>query len=204
MERRFNKLYEATLPRYTRGGFLTSDRVKFVDNALKNDFFKNQPESIKKTVEDLINSGVNLRVKNVKSAMPAVMGAGNSDMYGYSFSLEIVPEIAPGTFDYNKAVTVPTTLVTHQDDGINLPPIPDQYKYDSKVNIEPKTVGDYLKNADSKNPFGPTVQTHVSNVGGKNVEGDRSLGDTNVKIPSVPVANQKDPASYTAQYLPSK
>jgi hypothetical protein len=148
MDKRFNKLFEATLSRYTRGGFLTSDRVKFVDNALKNDFFKNQPESVKAAVEELINSGLNLRVRNVKSAMPAVMGAGNPDNYGYSFSVEIVPEIAPGTYDVNKAVTVPAILVAHLNDGINLPPVSDKLKYDNKVQIDPEPVEDVIKTED--------------------------------------------------------
>jgi hypothetical protein len=201
MDKRFNKLFEATLSRYTRGGFLTSDRVKFIDNALKNDFFKNQPESVKTAVEELINSGLNLRVRNVKSAMPAVMGAGNPDDYGYSFSVEIVPEIAPGTYDVNKAVTVPATLVAHLNDGINLPPVPDKLKYDNKVQIKPKPVEEVLKTED-KNNFSPVAQTHTSNVNGKPSKGDRQLNNANVVIPSSPAVNQKDPAAYTAQYLP--
>jgi len=201
MEKRFLKLYEATLPRYTRGGFLASDRVKFIDNALKNNFFKDQPEAVKKAVEDLIGSGLNLRVRNVKSAMPAVMGAGNPDNFGYSFSIEVAPEIAPGRFDINKTVTVPANLLVHQTDGINLPPIPDQLKHDNKVSITPKEAKDVLK-ADSKTPYNPALQTHVSDVGGKMEKGDRELNNVNVSIPSSPVENQKDPATYTAQYLP--
>jgi hypothetical protein len=201
MDKRFNKLFEATLSRYTRGGFLASDRVKFVDNALKNDFFKNQPESVKTAVEELINSGLNLRIRNVKSAMPAVMGAGNPDNYGYSFSVEIVPEIAPGTYDVNKAVTVPAILVAHLNDGINLPPVPDKLKYDNKVQIKPKPVEEVLKTED-KNNFSPVAQTHTSNVDGKPSKGDRELNNANVVIPSSPAVNQKDPAAYTAQYLP--
>ena len=201
MDKRFNKLFEATLSRYSRGGFLTSDRVKFVDNALKNDFFKNQPESVKTAVEELINSGLNLRIRNVKSAMPAVMGAGNPDNYGYSFSVEIVPEIAPGTYDVNKAVTVPAILVAHLNDGINLPPVPDKLKYDNKVQIKPKPVEEVLKTED-KNNFSPVAQTHTSNVDGKPSKGDRELNNANIVIPSSPAVNQKDPAAYTAQYLP--
>jgi len=198
MNRRFNKLYEATLPRYTRGGFLTSDRVRFIDNALKTEFFKNQPESVKTAVNDLINSGLNLRVRNVKSAMPAVMGAGNPDDYGYSFSIEIVPEIAPGTYDVNKAVTVPANLLVHQNDGINLPPIPDKLKYDNKVQIKPEEV----KINDDKTLLTPRSETHMSDVGGKLEKGDRELKNVNVKIPSKPAEGNRDPATYTAQYLP--
>jgi len=199
MEKRFKKLYEATLSRYTRGGFLTSDRIKFVDNVLKNDFFLKQPESIKKAVEGLINSGLNLRVRNVKSAMPAVMGAGNPDDFGYGFSIEVVPELAPGLFDVKNAVTVPANLLSHQNDYPNLPPIPDHQKYDAKVQIEPKEV----KIADDKTMLTPRSKTHQSDVGGKLVAGDRELNNVNTSIPASPAEGQKDPATYTAQYLPN-
>lgn len=199
MERKFLRLYEAALSRYTRGGFLTSDRVKFVDNALKNTFFKNQPDSIRTAVQGLIDSGLNLRVKNVKSAAPAVMGAGNPDDSGYSFTIEVVPEIAPGTFDYNRTVTVPANLLSHQNDGINLPPIPDQFKYDNKVSITPKEV----EIPDTHNYMTPRQQTHQSDLGNNKLDaGDRELTDVNVQIPSSPAVDHKDPAAYTAMYLP--
>jgi hypothetical protein len=199
VEKKFIKLYEAAISRYNRGGFLTSDRVKFVDGVLKNDFFKNQPDTIKTAVKSLIDSGLNLRVKNVKSAMPAVMGAGNPDNFGYSFSIEVVPEIAPGRFDYNRTVVVPANFLSHQNDGINLPPVPDQFKYDNKVQIEPTEIELH----DTKNHYTPQQQTHMSDLGNKKLAaGDRELADKNTVIPSSPAVGHKDPASYTAQYLP--
>ena len=39
---KFVKMYESAIQRYTRGGFLTGDLVKFIDNAFKDDFFKKQ------------------------------------------------------------------------------------------------------------------------------------------------------------------
>jgi len=199
MEKKFIKLFEATLSRYTRGGFLTSDRVKFVDKALSHDFFKNAPTETKAAVQELINSGVNLRVRNVKSFMPAVMGAGNPDDFGYSFNIEVVPEIAPGLYDVNKAVTVPSTLLDRFSDYPNLPPVPDKLKYDNKVQIKPSEV----TINDDKTMLTPRSKTHLSDVGDKKLEtGDRELKNVNVKIPSKPAEGHKDPASYTAQYLP--
>lgn len=202
MEKRFTKLFEATLSRYTRGGFLTSDRVLFTKDALRHDFFKNAPEETKKAVEELINSGVNLRVRNVKSHMPAVMGAGNPDDFGYSFNIEVVPEIAPGLYDVNKSVTVPSQLLVRHADYPNLPPVPDKFKYDNKVNIKPEDAKEYNKSKD-QTASNPVTQTRTSDLGDKKaVAGDRELKNTNVVIPSSPAVGQKDPASYTAQYLP--
>lgn len=199
MEKRFLKLYEAALTRYNRGGFLASDLVKFTDNALRHEFFKNQPDSVKAAVKDLIDSGLNLRVKTVKSYFPAVMGAGNPDYNGVSFNIEIVPEIAPGKFDYQKTVTVPADLLIQVDTYPNLPPVPDKLKYDNKVQIEPKEVKSDTK---TKAPFTPAQQQQHSDVGGKLQKGDRELKNVNVEIPSEPVKGHTDPASYTANYLP--
>jgi hypothetical protein len=198
MDKRFVKLYEATLSRFNRGGFLTSDRVKFVDGALSNEFFKNQPESVKAAVKSLIDSGLNLRVKNVKSFAPAVMGAGNTDDSGFSFNIEVVPETAPGRFDVNKTVVVPSNLLAHHNDYPNLPPVPDQFKYNNRVNIKPEDV----EINDDKTLLTPQTQTHHSVVGNKLEKGDRELTDKNIKIPAVTATGQKDPASYTALYLP--
>lgn len=206
MNKKFVKLFEATISRFNRGGFLANDRVSFVDNVLRNDYFRKQPEELANAVKELMNCGLNLRVKNIKSTFPAVGGAGNPDNFGYSFAIEVVPEIAPGKFDYNKTVTVPADLLLRHDDGINLPPIPDSMIRKDNSYIKPKNVSD-LKQDDV--PFyRPHSQTHLSNVNGKNVEGDRELKNVNVVIPSSPAANVKDPAiggfpdSYTKAYLP--
>jgi len=199
MDKKFLKIYESALTRYTRGGFLTSDLVKFTDNALRNDFFKNQPDSVKNAVKELIDCGLNLRVKNVKSYFPAVMGAGNPDYNGTSFNVEVVPEIAPGKFDYQRSVTVPAVLLNHVDTYPNLSPVPDKLKYDNKVQIEPKEVE---TDTTTKAPFTPAQQQQMSDVGGKLSKGDRSLKNVNVEIPSEPAKGHSDPASYTANYLP--
>jgi len=207
VNKRFVKLFEANISRFNRGGFLASDRVTFIDNVLKNDYFKKQPGDLANAVKDLMSCGLNLRVKNIKSTFPAVGGAGNPDNFGYSFAIEVVPEIAPGKFDYNKTVTVPADLLVRHDDGINLPPVPDALKRADNSYIKPKLASDIKQ--DDVPFYRPHSQTHLSNVDGKNVEGDRELLNTNVKIPSSPAHGVKDPAiggfpdSYTKAYLPT-
>jgi hypothetical protein len=206
VNKKFVKLFEATISRFNRGGFLASDRVSFVDNVLRNDYFKKQPEELANAVKELINCGLNLRVKNIKSTFPAVGGAGNPDNFGYSFAVEVAPEIAPGRLDTNKTVTVPAELLVRQDDGINLPPVPDSLVRKDSSYIKPKKTSDIKQ---EEIPFyRPHNQTHLSNVNGKNVEGDRELKNINVTIPSSPAVGVKDPAisgfpdSYTIAYLP--
>lgn len=198
MNKKFVKLYESIRTRYVNGGFLANDVVKFVDTVLRDPFFKNQSEDYKKEVEAYIKCGDTLRVKNVKSIMPAVMGAGNTDYNGYSFSAEICREIAPGRFS-NDAITVPVHLLTRIDTYPNLPEVPAKHNYEDKTHIDAKPVKDESEEV----PFFSPNRTRTADIGNKkDTKSETTLSDKNVKIPSMPAKGVKDPASYTAAYLP--
>lgn len=201
MNSRFMSLYESAMGRYQHGGFLVADLVEFTEGALKDRFFDGQPENIKEMVKSFIDCGLNLRVKSVKSTFPAVGGAGNPDYNGFSFAVEVTKELAPGLYS-PEVIVVPANLLKIRDTGANLAPVPASLVRDDKSHIKPKEVenGDqgtqYLKPAD---------QTKLSDHGkGKHVKGDRELLNKNVKIPAKTVEGQKDPAKYTAKYLPSR
>jgi len=198
MNKRFVKLYESIRTRYVNGGYLAGDVVKFVDNALRDPFFKTVEDDYKNEVESYIKSGDTLRVKNVKSLMPAVMGAGNTDYNGYGFSVEVCREIAPGRYS-NNAITVPMHLLTKIESYPNLPEVPAKHKYDDKTHINPKAVKDEAEEV----PFLSPSRTHTADLGNmKDTKSQTSLTDKNIKIPSMPAKGVKDPASYTAAYLP--
>jgi hypothetical protein len=130
--------------------------------------------------------------------MPATMGAGNTDYNGYSFSAEVCREIAPGRFS-NDAITVPVHLLVHVDSYPNLPEVPAKHKYEDKTHIEPKPVKDESEEV----PFLSPNRTRTADLGnGKDSKSETHLSGKNVKIPSVPAKGAKDPASYTAAYLP--
>lgn len=198
MNKRFVKLYESIRTRYTNGGFLANDVVKFKDDALRDSFFKDVPDDYKKEVEAYIKSGDTLRIKNIKSTMPAVMGAGNTDYNGYSFNAEVCREIAPGKFS-NDAITVPVHILTSVDSYPNLPEVPAKFNYDDKTHIDPKPVKDESEEV----PFFSPNRTRTADLGnGKDTKSETHLSGKNVKIPSNPAKGAKDPASYTAAYLP--
>lgn len=185
---------------FGRSGFLVGDVVKFVDNALKSDFFKTVGTEYKTKVESLINSGANLRVINIKSYFPAVMGAGNPDYNGYSFTIEIAPEDEGlGRIVQSDSVTVPQNLLTKIDFTPNLPTVPDKFKYKDKTHIKPKEVKDESEEV----PFYSPARTRTSDLGDKkDSKSDTSLHNTNVVIPSSPAEGAKSPSTYTASYLP--
>jgi hypothetical protein len=198
MRNKFIKLYENTLTRYNRGGFLTSDVVKFVDNALSDRFFQSVNDDYKAKVKEFAECEETLRVKNVKSTFPAVMGAGNPDYNGYSFGIEVCKEIAPGKFSPD-TITVPQNLLYRIDSYPNLPEVPDKHKYVDRTHIDPKTVD----SEDEETPFFSPSRTKTTDRGNKkDSKTDLELPLKNTRIPSSPVKGVSDPASYTANYLP--
>jgi len=197
MKKRFITLYESWLKRSNHGGFLVGDIVKFVDGALKNPFFKTQPDTVVQNIKSIIDSGYTLRVTNVVNKYPTVMGAGNPDDTGPEFTVEVSADTGGGRL--GDSAIVPAALLTKIDTVPNLEPVPDKNKRKDKINIKPVEVKDEAEEV----PFYSPARTRTSDIGGgKQGAGDRTLKNANISIPSSPAVNHKDPASYTAAYLP--
>lgn len=198
MNKRFVKVYESIVNRYNRGGFLTSDVVKFIPDVMKDPFLKLVDDAYKAKIKEYAECEENLRVRNVKSTFPAVMGAGNPDYNGYSFGIEISREIAPGTFE-NGGIVVPQNLLVKVNNYPNLPEVPDKFKRKDDTQIEPVEV----KDENEEVPFLSPGRTRTTDLGNKkDSKSETNLLNKNVKIPSSPAKGASDPASYTANYLP--
>jgi len=201
MNKKFVKLYESALQRFTNGGFLAGDVVVFMKDALSDPWFKSLGTNTQEKIKSMINSGLNLRISAIKNVRPNVMGAGNTDYTGTEVNVDITSEIAPGR--YMDFVTVPGRLLEPVSSYPNLPEVPEIFKKNDpskRVNIKPKKVKDEAEEV----PFLKPGETRKSDIGGKLDTGDRSLLNKNVSIPSSPAVNHKDPASYTAAYLPKR
>jgi hypothetical protein len=200
MKRNFVKLYESAISRYTRGGFLAGDVVKFNNDAFSDAWYKNLGENTKEKIQSMVKSGLNLRVSNVKNTLPAVMGAGNIDDMTIDTNLDITSEIAPGR--YIDFVTIPARLVSPVGSYPNLPEVPEVFKKDDpgkRAHIKAKAVKDEQEEV----PFYSPKQTRESDLGNKKMStGDRVLRNQNITIPSSPAVGAKDPATYTHNYLP--
>lgn len=198
---KFVKLYESAISRYTRGGFLTGDLVKFTETALKDEFFGQQAPNYVAKIKSFIDSGLNIRVSAVKPVRPSTQ-PGNIQNEASSFLVDITLELAPGL--YKDFVTVPAHVIQHLDTGVNLAPIPDSLKRKDDTNIKAKEVD--IKSEDEL-MASPHRQTGTSDLGDKkDSEGDRQLNNTNTVIPSSPAVGEKSPAveKGTARYLPKR
>jgi len=201
MNKRFIKIFESTISRYTNGGFLVGDIVKIKPDAIRHKSFESN-EEMKFQLKDLMSSDLNLRIVNIKNKYPNVMGGSNTDTIGRQEALvDIAQELAPGR--YHKYITVPMDVLVEINPNVpNLAPIPDSVKRKGNIQIKPGVP----EKAEEDNEFSPGNQTQKSVVEphGKNVKGDRELPTSNTQIPSSPAVGQRDPVSYTAEYLPKE
>ena len=198
----FLKLYESAIQRFTRGGFLIGDLVKFKSNYSSDNFFKKQVTNYLQKIDEFVKSGLNIRVSAVKPVYPNSYSPGNIQNEAESFLIDIVLEKVPGL--YYDFVTVPAHVLEHIDTGINLAPVPDSLKRPNNEIIDPEEVS---SSQDPTSYLTPYRQTLTSDRGNnKDSKSEVSLPTNNTKIPSSPAEGERDPAvaSYTAKYMPKK
>lgn len=197
MKKRFITLYESILRKSNHSGYLVGDIVEFKKDAAKHDFLKTQSDECIAGIKALIDCKGTLRVTNVINKYPGVMGSSNPDNFGPDFSIEVSEDNGGGRLG-NSAIVHPS-MISKIETVPNLEPVPDKNKRKDKINIKPEVVKDEAEEV----PFYSPARTRTSDIGnGKLTTGDRTLKNTNVQIPSAPNATHKDPASYTADYLP--
>ena len=201
MKKKFLKLYESTMDRLNRGGYLVGDIVKFRDDAHTHDFYTNCSEEIRNSIMEYMESGDTLRVKNITNVYPAVLGAGNTDDSG-SVNVEVCRETAPGRFDQSGILVHPDMLIII-DVYPNLTPVPDKFKRKERITITPEEVKD--EEGEEVPFYSPKLATRRSDVHGKMEAGDRVLRNTNTPVTTKNYnAVAKDPAAYVHNYLPKK
>jgi hypothetical protein len=203
---KFINLYESAIQRFTRGGLLVGDLVKFKSGIFSDDFFKDQSPNYAEKIKSFIDSGLNIRVSSIKPVRPSYQ-PGNIYNESSEFLVDIVLEKAPGL--YYDFITVPMRVLEHVDTGVNLAPIPDALRYNDKSSTDVSEVGDAKRGSETL--LDPYRQTRTSDLGdGKDSKSETELSNTNVKIPSSPSVDAKNPSifspqkDYTKNYLPKK
>lgn len=197
MKRRFLALYESWLTRNNHSGFLVGDIIKFKPDALKHEYITTQSDDVVDAIKHLAGCKGTLRVVNVINKYPAVGGNGNTDNTGPNFTIEVAEDMGGGRLSPSAIVHV--NMIERIDTTPNLEPVPDKNKRKDRVTIKPEPVKDEAEEV----PFFSPARTQTSDLGnGKLSPGDRSLNNVNTVIPASPNVDAKDPAAYTARYLP--
>ena len=191
MADKFLKLIENTITRMSNGSFLTGDLVKLVKNYKSKDSYKKLNDAQKEYIDTYFNSDKNYRIVNIKTDA-LTPGPGNSDNRGTTFYLDIALELAPGRYDNQGKVTVPSECCETIATDVNRHPVPDSDRYKNKVQIDPVEAEENEEQQQTMTQQGDSLKkSEISNP------------KQNTKIPSSPAT--KSPAvkeSYTANYMP--
>jgi hypothetical protein len=156
MKSNFNTVFENVLERYQQGGYVIGDRVRFIKDCLKHEFFSNKGQSFIDLVKGCMATDfdLNLRISAVKSVYPNTAfnyrgGAESPDC----IYVDIMVEYAPGL--WRTPMTVPIDVIEKLEDGINTSPIPDSLRRKSKVHgpeeIQAKSEAEFDVNLQNKN-----------------------------------------------------
>lgn len=184
MARKFLKIIENTIARYSNGGFFTGDYVKLADNYKSKESYKQLPDDVKEYVDSYFDSDGNYRVVNIKTSQ-ATPAPGNSANRGDSFTVEVALDTGGGRYDMQGKVALSADLLVKVDSSngmVDSGNIPDSTKYDNKVNIKPRETGE-------EDEVEITRVTSKGNLGDKATPTELSLPRSNTKIPSSPATS---------------
>jgi len=132
MGKKFDAVFESVIQRYQAGGFLTGDPVKFTAGYKSSDTYKAMPKHMQADLDALATSGLNVFVTQVggKTASADYFTAANQA------TVTVAGDQGGGrVYGY---ITVTPDMLELQDNGINLPPVPDQFKKKPVIIIKPE------------------------------------------------------------------
>lgn len=161
------------------GGLTPGDRVKFVENILSSDWFKQQPSSVQDIVKELHEGDLNLFVDGV---------TGEHD----DISAVIARELAPGMQCPYSKIELPANLCEFLAPGGERAgaPIPDSWRGPERVTIKPEPVS----LATEEVPDSPENQTRKAD------DGTGKLHEVDGKLPEKNTPGQKG-GNYTMDYM---
>lgn len=178
MEKKFIKLIESLNTRLTRGGFLVGDYVEFFKNYKSHPEYKALNDMIKKSIDELANSKLNIRVTGINDTH-ALRYPGNPDQMNGHVTLSLSEDQGGGRIYGN--TLVPSCLCKVLDHYPNYPKFPDEWNYDNKEILKPIEV--------------KTVES------GNGVVYNLPKEDTKIKPSSSKSKKKVNKESYTAEYV---
>jgi hypothetical protein len=143
MGKKFDAVFESVIQRYQAGGFLTGDPVKFTASYKSSETYKGMPPHAKQELDELASSGLNIVVTQVGGK---VSPASAGDQFRTANGTTITIAGDQGGGRHYGFVTVTPDMLELNDNGINLPAVPDQFKRKDKVIIKPQKVVNDPKN----------------------------------------------------------
>jgi hypothetical protein len=141
MGKLFDEIYESVVASTNRGGYVAGQLVKFKPGYKKTPAYQNMTSQLQKSVDELASSGLNIHIIEVGDNQSGA-SAGNQNKTANEIVLTIAGD--QGGRRYYGSVTVsPDMVEVFEDDGFNLPKVPDQFKKVDKITIKPEPVQDF-------------------------------------------------------------
>lgn len=186
MAKNFIQLCESTTSRYTRGGFLVGDYIKFVNGFKEHEPYKRLAQNVRDIIDQMIESGLHVRVVGINDVNPTRY-PGSADTESGEVTLRIALDNGGGRFTHY--TTLPTCCAKPIDYYPNLAPMPDNVVRPNGEVIKPVE----YKRVDS-NKEAEDQQTKADGGNKKKVKIDLSLPEKNTKIKSSPAKDAESPA----------
>jgi len=163
------------------GGLHPGDRIKFVENILSSEWFKNQTPEVQSLVKELHEGDLNLFVDGVTGEMD-------------NTSAVIARELAPGFQCPNSKIELPANLCEVLDTTGNRAssPVPDSWRGPERVTIKPEPVKPLNEEEVADSPENQTLKAD---------DGSGKLKDTDHSLPEKDTAGAKG-GNYTTNYMP--
>lgn len=189
MGKKFDKIYnsimEAVNSRYTVGGYLPGDLVKFRPDYKNSPCYKAMHSIMQMDLEDLINSGLNIKVINVGSR-GITTSMSNSDKAAADVVITIAGDQGGGRHYGGLAVTPDMIDVVSVNDPS--PPVPDSFYRKDTINYKPEPCEDEERHI-----------TRVTDPGGPLGDG-KKFRPTNLKLAGESVRMTRDNESMGVLY----
>lgn len=191
MSKKFLKLVES-IHKGTNGGFLTGQCVVLAPKYKSVPDYKNLSDAVKQQIEDLFKSGNPVTIVGMNTKMPS-SAPGNADNRGLEFVAIVAELLNSGLHNPNTEVALPSNcLMSPEEDEEFGHKVPDSWKYNNKVQIDPIEAEENEEQQQTMTQQGDSLKkTNLSNA------------RKNTKIPSKsatpsPAVNE----NYTSQYMP--
>ena len=127
MGKKFDAIFESVVSRYQTGGYLPGDIVKFRPDYKSCDCYKAMPSVMKQELDELIKSGLNIKVVQVGDRLSGVTGA-NQHKTADMAVITIAGDQGGGR--HFGSITVKPEMIDILDAGDPSPDIPGQFRWD--------------------------------------------------------------------------
>ena len=188
-QKKFIPLLESYMKRFERGGFLVGDIFKFDDKFKSHEEYKALGQSVKDMLDEMIDSGLHIRVVDIKDTSPQRYPA-SSDGGSLIPVLSIALDHTGGRITHR--CSIPSCLGQPGESPYpNLDPIPDSLYRKNRVNIKPEELAEDEENLSNKTDKGD----------GKLSQTQIKLPTQNTQIPSSAATPSMEVNAYTKDYL---